>query len=213
MSIQPVQDTIQFVLSAEETVTNDTVKVVASIVALVTHDMTEQKLKDSIRQLTQRFIKAEWNFSNMTRSNHAAGLEQITLTATARVPESENYGLDRRRVEASVIEGMTIASHNTDTSPTTAQIEQAQSKLRLTILRKAEAERQTISDTLAAIYRLGSVSFNEGHGTQSNLRGGMVAMSASAYGSGFGNDDADEDAIGNAVKLVMQATVQLRISR
>ena len=72
-SVTPTQDIIQFSLSAEETVTNDTFKVVANIVALVTHDMTEQKLRDSIRQLTQRFIQAEWNFSNMVRN--------VTITA------------------------------------------------------------------------------------------------------------------------------------
>ena len=129
------------------------------------------------------------------------------------MPESENYGLDRRRVEASV-EGMTIASHTTDTSPTTAQIESAQSKLRLSILSKAEVERQAISDALTVPYRLGSVTFNDVNVNVNNMPRGGVAMASAAYGSSFGHDSLDEDAIGNAIKLiVMSPIVHLRISR
>ena len=210
--MQPVQDTVQFGLSAEETVTNNTVKVIAHVVALKSTDLNEQMLKEAIREVVQQFIVADWSFSNMTRNNHPSGVEQVNLTATARVPEAENHALDQRRVTASR-PGLTIHSHTIDISPTARQIDEAQSRLRLNILQKAQAECEAVSQTLGEQYRLGDVDFGESDEfSASNAPRRMAA--ASTYGSGFDHaPGGSADAIGNAVKLTMQAVVQLRISR
>ena len=127
-------DSIKFSLQAEQVVVNTTVKIIANVVAMVTPDLVEARLNDSIREVMQKFINADWQFSGMIRNPHAAGLEQINVTATARVPESENYALDQRRQRASR-EGLSIAQVSTDTSPTSAQIEDTQSELRHQLLR------------------------------------------------------------------------------
>lgn len=202
------QDSISFIISAEEVVVNTTVKVVATIVAI--QDMTEDGLREAIRELMQRFIAADWQFSGMSRTSHASGREQVTLTATARVPESENNALDRRSREASR-DGLRIHTVNADTSPSPAQIEETQSELRQSLLKKALAELGVINHTLGQTYRLGRVIFDpDPTETASNRRPGMMAMAAS-YSSGFdhaGGGGAGE--IGNAVKLTMRALVQLR---
>lgn len=207
------EDTIEFTLAAEETIVNDTVKITAQINGMISRNTTEQQLRDSIRALMRKFIATDdWQYANTTRNSDPSGQERITLIATTRVHENENYALDRRREEASRdSEMVNIASVQTDTTPPQRQIEETQSRLRLALLTKARNELALINAATGEDYRLGSVLFRDSLGANvSNApRGGIIASAASLYGSGFGDDDT----IGNAVKLSMQATVQLRISR
>jgi hypothetical protein len=211
---KPIQDTIEFVLIEEETVVNDTVKVTANLVGMIPQDSTEADLRNSIRTLLRNFIDIEWQFSNLVRTGDPSGQERITLTATTRIPESENRALDRRREDASKQDAqlsIRIISATTDTSPTQAQIDQTQRNLRLTLLKRAKEEAKTINQALGeTLYRLGAVTL--GPKLDPNVRGGQFAASnvaTQAYGSGF--DEAGS--LGNAVKIAMQANVQLRISR
>lgn len=210
-----VQDTIRLTLSAEEVVVNDTVKVIATIVGMIPDDMDEKKLRDSVRSLVKKFIDTDWQFSNMVRSSHASGKEQITLVATTRVAEKENYALDRRREDASRDHDlMRITTASTDTAPTNGQIEETQRKLRVAIFKKAQNELQLINEALDAEYRLGDVSFSAGfESSASNIRAASASPlggSKVAYGSSF---DAVDDTLGNAVKLTMQAAIEYRIGR
>ena len=100
----------------------------------------------------------------MTRTSHPSGMEQINLTATARVPESENYALDRRKDEASR-DGLRIHSVQADTEPTMEQKEATESRLRQKLLQKAQAELATINATMGKgavdkTYRIGKVIFD-----------------------------------------------------
>jgi hypothetical protein len=208
-----IQDSIQFNLTAEEVVVNNTVKVTAHVTALMTQDQTEAGLRDNINTMMQRFIKADWQFANMTRSRQRTGVEEVNLTATARVPESENYNLDGRARDVSR-EGLQLHSLSTDTQPTIQQIEEAQSKLRRILLVKAGKEQDAINTTLQANYRLGEVVFDPPY--DENPRVARAAFSAANYGSGFAAEPPGGGApgpIGNAVKLGMAARVTLRIKR
>ena len=200
-------DSLRFMLSAEEVVVNTTVKVIAMISATISRETPEQTLKDSLRDMMKRFIDTEWQFSGMARASSTSGMEDVRVTATARVPESENYGLDRRREEASR-EGMRIYSHQTDTSPTIEQRLEAQSKLRQTLLSMAMDEAATLGNLLSVQYRLGKVVFTDPGAAIEPKGGARMAMAAASasYGSGF-NEAGD---IGNAVKLAMTASVILR---
>jgi hypothetical protein len=210
-----VQDTIQFDLRAETVVVNDTVRLTAHLVGMITAGTTEQAVRESIRAMMRKFIDTEWQFANMTRQAHASGQEEISLTATARVTEKENYALDRRREEASRDhDSVRIVGVSADTSPTMAQITDAQSKLRLALLKKAQDELKLINQAMDAKYRLGQVSFQmTGSDTPNYARVAAMASAPTAgkvaYGSGF--SDAD-DVLGNAVKLTMQAAIQLRLA-
>ena len=209
------QDTIEFTLTAEETVVNSTVRIEANIDGMIAQDMAEQNLREVIRTIMRRFIETDWQFSNMLRSSHKSGMEQVSLTATARVPESENYALDRRREEAARDhDWVKITAAQANTSPTAAQIAETQSKLRVTLVKKAQEECTVLSKATGDHYRLGSVLYGPVFDSTSNIRASSMGVTAgsakTSYGSGF---DTDDDSIGNAVKLTMQATIQLRISR
>ncbi len=80
----------------------------------------------------------------------------------------------------------------------------------------ARKEMAAINEALGETYRLGEVIFDPDLDSMtSNARGSksMMAMSAGAtYGTGF-DQPSGGGAIGNAVKLTMQASVTLRITR
>lgn len=218
--LQPIQDTIEFSLVAEETVVNNTVKLSATVSSIVTPDMTESKLKDGIREMMKKIVSetkgddgkkpVNWQFSNMTRTP-VSGMEQIVLTATTRVHESDNHSLDKRRQEVSQ-EGMTITQIAADTTPPMHMIEATESNLRLKLLTKAQAELEKINKCLVGVedtqYRLGSVQFenaNDYAASNSPRGGAMKTAYAASYGSGFSEDNT----LGNAVKLSMRATITL----
>jgi hypothetical protein len=207
----PVQDVITFNLSADTIVTNNTVKVTASISGIITTDSTDIKLKEKLTTMMNKFIPgAIWQFSNMTRTSHASGMEELSLNAITRINETENYSLDRRSREASN-DGMRITNINVDTTPPTTMVENAENDLRLIILDKAESQRKIINERLGRNYRLGSIIFQSAVDTSfSNRQGSKVMASATmSYGSGF--NEIDNDVVGNAVKLTMNAGISLNI--
>jgi len=219
----PVQDTISFALVAEETVINTTVKLTATISCIVTPDMTEAKLKEGIRAMMKMFISetqgadgkksaVTWQFANLNRTTHASGMEQADLTATARVHESDNYSLEMRARAVSQ-EGMTITNVAADTTPPQHMIEAAESELRIKLLKKAQTELTKINEATAPLtYRLGNINYqmvaDSAHFSMANATRSMnKTATAMAYGSTFGEE---EDSLGNAVKLTLRASVELR---
>jgi hypothetical protein len=205
-------DTIKLRLSAEETVINDTVKIVANISGMVTRDRTEPQLREAIRAMLNRFIKAQWQFAGVSRTVHESGFEQISLIASARVPESENRALDKRRLEAST-EGLTISRVVPDISFPPSLIKSTEQKLRLAIIAEAIAEARTLGEALGRAYRIKRINYFDGidEANYSNSNR-MSSMSAGAtmktsYGSGFSG--GTDDAIGNAQKLTLAATITL----
>lgn len=207
-----VLDTLEFSVKAETVLVNDTVKLLAQITALVAGDVTEEALRADIRETMQKFIATEWQFANLSRSADPTGFERVTLTASARVSEKENYNLDGRARAASR-KGLQIASVQADTSIPAAKIEEAERKLRADIMVKVQNERAALNKLLGDSeqpYRLHRIAFGALHdGTSRHARAGMMleaATTKSAYGSGFGGDD---QTLGNASKLTMTAEIIL----
>ncbi len=219
-------DTIEFTLFAEETVINDTVKIIASIDAIVTHGLTEAALKENIKDMVKRFIKETknsagnpipvvWEFSEMVRSTHPSGMEQLSLKAKTRVHESDNFALTSRARDVST-DGMNITSVFADTTPTAEMIENAESKLRLSIIEKTQRELAAINNVIGVIgtgrFHLNSINFDNNNSSApllSNNRSIAKTASMSSYGSIFSDSENDGN-IGNAVKLSMRADIVLR---
>src|SRR5689334_16337321 len=93
-------DSLHFTLTHEDTINNETVRINVSVSAVV-GNKSEDRLTGSIMDSLKKFIDAQWNLSRIQRSPDAAGGEQVTLTATARVSASENRNLEERAREAS----------------------------------------------------------------------------------------------------------------
>jgi hypothetical protein len=205
-----IHDTIDLTFSMEHTVVNDTVKIVAQIVAIVAPGQTDGELRGDIRATMKRFIEsADWQFSNMRRTSDA-GMERVTLTASARVPESENYNLSGRAKLASR-PGLEIEEVHADTAIPQVMIEEAEKTLRMKLLEKIKIEQKEINLVMGSEpYRVHQVNFSS---TPANpfanhiVKSPMRAASAATYGSGFGGDE--DEVLGNAQKLSMMASVVL----
>jgi hypothetical protein len=168
--------------------------------------------------MMNRFITASWQFANITRTAHDSGYEQINLTASARVSESENRALDSRRKEVSQ-KGLSISKVTPDISFPASLVEETERKLRLAIIHKAQDECLAISSAMKRTYRIKKINYAiELEESFSNNR--ISASSASmktSYGSGFGPTGAGgaggptgaDDSLGNAQKFTMNATVTL----
>lgn len=204
-----LQDTMEFVIVAENTVVNDTVKLVANISAMIAGDTTEDDLRTDIKATMKKLIDVDWQFSNMTREADDSGLERVNVTASIRVKETENYNLEDRTKAASR-KGLMITSVEVDTSVPQVMIDAAESDLRATLVTKAKEECQKLSAAMQDTYRVHSLRFSPVNNNVSLRAISNASITASAtkmaYGSGFSND---EDSLGNASKLTMQATITL----
>lgn len=215
------QDTIQFDLSGERSVVNPSVKWTASIVAVVTPEITEQALRQEIKNALGQFcsetlnedgksVPVVWQFGGMQRQTHASGLEQVTVLATTRVHERDNHALDRRRRAASR-DGLSITAVHADTAPTNTMIQNAESDLRIDLLKRASDELVKINKVRTTLslgeYRLGEVDFTPGGGGfYTAPKGGGQA---SNYAATMSESARGDDALGNAVKITINARVKL----
>lgn len=210
MSHQPIQDTISLDLSADKVVVSDTVKIIATIQALVQPDKTDAKLRADIREMMKKLIaSAEWQFSNLIRVNDPSGHERVSLQASARVSETENANLDNRAREVST-PGLTVSSVVADTSIPTSMLEEAEQELRLALLGKLNTELAKINEVMKSDrdqpYRVYQVKFQRTSADYSNSpRTKGVMLAATSYGSGFGGGE-DDEALGNAQKITLHAS-------
>lgn len=213
MSNQPIQDTISLDLAAEKTVVNDTIKVIATISALIRPDQTDATLRADIRAMMKKLIEtAEWQFSNLERSTDPSGVERVQITASARVSEGENANLEGRARDVSS-PGLTVANVQVDTTIPQRMLDEAEQALRMDLLAKINQElakiNEVMKDDKLQPYRVYQVKFQRSATDLSNAfskngRVGATMLAASAsYGSGFD----EEGVLGNAQKLTMHASI------
>lgn len=210
-----VQDTVTFTVSAEKTIVNDTVKLVATITAQVAKNEPPEALPGRVRAMMNKIVdtskleNVSWNFSNMHRTMDDTGFERVTLTATARVPESENYNLDFRAEEVSS-PGLVINNIEADTSIPVYMIEEAIMALRTTLAEKAIVERDALSAALGRDYRVQQISFGSSdYGGPKAMR--AMASNAMASTMSYGSGIDDDGALGNAQKISLSANVTLAV--
>jgi len=204
-----IQDTISLSLSAEHTVTNKTVKMTALINALVTNT-TEEALREEIRTTMKSFIDADWTFSNMARSNDPTGFERVELAATARVPDTEHYNLEKRS-EAVSRPGLSIVSVTVDSTIPERIIEAAEKELRLKLIEKVQAEAEALSEALGQQYRVSQLQFAGTRNVNiSNTHYNVATYySGNAIGASAAGGAPPSDSLGNTSKLTLSANVVL----
>ncbi len=198
------EDIVDLSLSDEETVVNDTVKLLARVTAQIEPDEPPEALPARVREMMRKIVDTEWKFSNMERGADKTGYERVELVASARVPERENHDLSGRAARASS-RGLQVNQIEADTSIPAFMIEDAKKSLRVKIARKAVEEAEALGEALHVEFRVHRLSF-----TANGSGGGHKAlrvMSASASAS-YGNPD-DDGVLGNAQKVTMTASVTL----
>lgn len=211
--ISRVQDTIEFTLSAEDVLVNHTIKVSATVVAMVPEGADETTLRANIAKMMDNFIQgASWQFSNMRRSRDSSGWERITLDAMTRVEETEHRDLEGRADAASQKkDALNITKVHVDTAPSTRMIRDAEKALRISLIKDATKNLDEINEATSGGYRIGSITFHASNAHNVPV-GATMAMASSghSYGSGFSSSDPSSGGLGNAMKLELTATVEFR---
>lgn len=203
-----ILDTLSFSIDAETTVTNTTVKLTAAIVAVIDGEkITEENLATKVKETLNSFVGGEWIFQNPTRTRNDAGFEEARYTATVRVDQAENHDLDERREEASQ-RGLRITQVVTDTSTPKRAIAEAESALRVILLKRAQNQAESMSAAAGRTYRLHALDFAQMRQEGMNHRGMMMA-SATSYALESASPPNVVDVIGHTQKLTMAASVTL----
>lgn len=214
---QPVQDTISFQLRADTVVVNDTVRITVYINALVTTDTAEAALRRDIKEALSRFIDADWSFNGLDRSADESGFERVSIRATARVKETENYNLENRALAVSR-QGLKLANISVDTGVPAVLLEKAEKALRAEIVVKAKEELEELIAITGRPYRIGSLRFaNQGDPYQRKAAAAQsytnnMSFAASAGGGAPGGGGDDDDSISNAQKVSLAADVVFSVS-
>ncbi len=204
-----VNDTLNFQLRDDKTVTSDTVKVIVIINALVEGETTEAALRIDIKKSLTAFIDAEWQINGIERTSDTSGYEKVSLRATARVNERENYNLDNRAKDVSR-KGLQFTSVQIDSTIPAHLLDAAEKELRSKLLAAAVAEAKELSEVAGREYRVQQIAYqNDGAAVYRKSPGAFAATAAvsnSTYGGGFSDD---EESLTNAQKISLSANIVL----
>lgn len=155
----PISNQVAFEVSAEQWVTTKTAKVVVAVNAAV----NEQQLVNAYGDISQKLQKlmgdAQWHITAFDRTTDKTGLEQLSITAETRLPESNLSTLkEKLKVASKAGETYTVAS--VDYTPTLAERETAESALRTQIYNQIKNELAQLNATFPnQKYSLHSINF------------------------------------------------------
>lgn len=170
----------------------------------------EDALRQEIRTVLKAFIDAEWKYSNISRTTTNTGIEQISLIATTRVSEKENYALDERAARNSR-KGLQIHSVVVDSSIPSSQINDAQRQLRAKLIREAMDEARELTTMTGRTHRVGDITFNANSNSSNKPRFSLTtnnAMNEKAMG-GYGSGFDEQGDLSTSQKITMSAAVTL----
>ena len=141
---------IEFAITDEKTVINETVKLGLQITGLVLDQSKEDivaRCKDVLGRVVPQSGASQqpsWAWSAFDEMNHD-GFPRFSVTATTRVNESDIFQLDDRIRQINDIEkNIQVRVFNKDVSVPLYQLREAESDLRLSLLERADNEAKKI---------------------------------------------------------------------
>jgi len=136
---EPLLNTVTLELNAEQWVTTQTALVTIGVNASVTGGGLEKIQSNVLSKLNQISNKGEWHIISFNRSLGQSGLEQVQISAQARLPSSDLGGL-RDRAKAITKPGETYTLDNVEFTPSENELRDANKNLRNTIYQQARNE-------------------------------------------------------------------------
>lgn len=202
----PLQDQVTFEVQEEAWVETETARALISINAAGGGANAAKMRTDMLSALQRLLPDATWRITSFNQSQNAAGLDAFEALAEARVKNSATEGLSERAKTASR-QGLQLGVAAIDFSPSLAEIETAKAKLRETVYKRAQEERDRLNKSLPdRVYRIARIDFN--------TMGIPQPMPAPYMRSEMAMASAAKQAPDIAVteKLHLQATVTLSVS-
>jgi hypothetical protein len=189
-------------LSAEQYVPSKTALVNIGINAGVNAAALQSIQDDILKKLSDFSNKGEWHIIAFNRNQDASGLENVQMTAQARLPSSALSGL-RDKAKSMSKPGETYTLDDIQFTPSEEDLRDANTALRSQVYQQAKDE----ADRLNKLYPdqkfyMHSISFEMGPAPFAR----PMAMMAMRVG-GNGQDVQNNLAVGN--KLILNAVVVL----
>lgn len=161
MAREIIQDSAEVSFTIEEAIVSDTVKVTISAnLAGKAEDTTD--VRTQITTALKGVLDVEWAFTKLDRREDSSGLERVSATATARIPEGQVAGLASKARAASVA-GLKLTVGSVDYSPAASKVEEVIKGLRRKLYALAQEEANILQETAgqdaSGKWRVNSVSF------------------------------------------------------
>lgn len=214
-------DEIILSLVEQKAVLHDTVRIAVTVNAQRDVTTNEADMRTAIKATLQRFIQTDWRFIGVQRSRGQSRFEIVTVSAIARVPESENVQLIERANAAATTE-IQLTGPVASYSLPFDKVQEINRDLRVALVAQARAECERLNKgNTGSQYRVGEIIFADtpvASGRAQNMRAGQTYAnaSASAYmasssGPGEG-DEGDEGApdLGVTERFWVAAQVTMR---
>lgn len=214
MSFNVPMSNVSMSLTADEFITSESAKLSFTATYALTDPSADAKAE--ILEAAKKLYNGEWFVTGVYREDSSAGIETVTYSLSIRVPESFVNSV-RSGIKNINRSGLKFELHNTDYTPTQAQIEEGNKSLRKKIYAKANEELEILNAETAGKdseekWVLGSVNFNNQGGAamaKSNaLRTAATSMMYESVGNAAGGGAADDEGeSGVTQKLVLSASV------
>ncbi len=187
-SEQPlIQDDITLVLRAQKIIVHETVRVNVGINAQIDQSTNESDFRAELQATLKKFIDTDWKIQSIQRFKGTNRYETVSVAATARVQETENYQLQERATILSRI-GFELINPQVDYSLTFDEIQKVNEELRLSLLTKALSETAAINKAFnenstpdtRQIFRVSSTRFDNGDAAASNVTKSYASNASNA---------------------------------
>lgn len=224
MQQEKVQDDITIILKAQKTIVHETVRINVGISAQVASNTSETDFRSQIHSTLRDFIDTEWKIQSIQRHKGSSNFEQVTVQATARVPEKENYQLSERATQLSCI-GFELINPTVDYSLTFDEIQSVNRGLRLSLFNQALQECDAYNEAQIESggyqhgnYRVASSRFDADYNADYNagrvsinpINAMMMATNASPMPKG--GSVYQEETVGGAFDCAGEGTQDLNVS-
>lgn len=174
----PLLNKVSFNLQSQQWVTTKTALVYVGINAAVADQGIANVQAAVLNKLKQLSDKGEWHVMTFNRQQDQSGLESISITAQARLPQDQLSGL-RDRAKAISKPGETYNINDVQFTPSDDEIKQAMITLRNDIYQQAKNEIDALNKTYPdQKYYLYSIDF--GAQPSAPMAANMMAMEKSA---------------------------------
>jgi hypothetical protein len=201
--VQPVLHQITFTMTSEQWVTTQHADVFVGVDA--TLDKTQlATAHNDILQTLNKLAKTDWHITQFNRSQNSSGLEQLSVVAQARLPET---ALAKIRDDAKDLThpGETYTVLNIAFTPSTAELEAVRAQLRSNLYDRIQNELNTINKIYSnQKYVVHQIDFSESGSPQP-----PVPMMKMTMAAGNAAEMAPSPPLTVANKLVMTASVTL----
>lgn len=153
------EDSVAINLSSEAWVTTQTARVTVAVEAAV-NSGTAGTARSEMAKAVESISKAEWRLISFNRGQDQTGMERWSARFEARLPENQLSGLGETAKKQSKA-GMQLSVVAIDFSPTLAEIEETNSKLRTQLYKDAVEQLGELNSAIPGRnYRIATINFS-----------------------------------------------------